>query len=262
MKTFSIALWAEILKVRKSKIFYATVLFFAFISVIMGLMMFLLQHPEILNRSEIMAAKASIIAKADWKNYLALQNQMILSIGTMGFGLVASWVFGREYSDRVIKDILALPVSRTNIVNAKIVVSLLWSLVLSITLYVVGILVGLIINIPDWSFDELKSGIVTFFSSAILNMLLITVVAFVASIGKGYILPLVFTIISLIMTQFVFMGVPEFAIYFPWGFPAIISGVAGDTVPQSNVVSYVIFFITVISGYLATIFWWKYADHK
>jgi ABC-type transport system involved in multi-copper enzyme maturation permease subunit len=40
----------------------------------------------------------------------------------IGFAFVTSWVFGREYSDRTVKDLLALPAPRSSIVLSKFIV--------------------------------------------------------------------------------------------------------------------------------------------
>jgi ABC-2 type transport system permease protein len=40
-------------------------------------------------------------------------------IGLMGFGILSSWVFGREYQDQTFKDLLSLPISRTSLVCSK-----------------------------------------------------------------------------------------------------------------------------------------------
>ncbi|WP_394697887.1 ABC transporter permease [uncultured Methanomethylovorans sp.] len=51
-----------------------------------------------------------------------LSTEIILTLGTIGFGIISSWIFGREYSDRVIQDLLALPVPRSTIVLSNFVV--------------------------------------------------------------------------------------------------------------------------------------------
>jgi ABC-2 type transport system permease protein len=91
-------------------------------------------------------------------------------------------------------------------------------------------------------------------------MLLCAPVAFVASLGRGYLLPIGFVLLTLIMTNLVAVGAPDFAPYFPWAFPALISGVAGQAVPHPNAGSAIIFIATVIAGYAGTVLWWRYAD--
>ena len=60
---------------------------------------------------------------ADWPAYLTLVSQ-IVAVGGMLFGMILIWLFGREFSDRTAKDLLALPTSRAAVVLAKLVVAL------------------------------------------------------------------------------------------------------------------------------------------
>ena len=55
--------------------------------------------------------------------YLTLVSQ-IVAVGGMLFGMILIWLFGREFSDRTAKDLLALPTSRAAVVLAKLVVAL------------------------------------------------------------------------------------------------------------------------------------------
>ena len=151
MKGFYAALITEIIKTKKSKMLWITFLFFAFIAVMMGLLMLVAKHPEIAENSAIISTKASLISKADWPTYMALLLQMALVLGMLGSGIVTIWIFGREYSDRVIKDILALPVSRFNIVLAKSIITFIWSLLLLIVLYLTAILTGIIVKLDGWT---------------------------------------------------------------------------------------------------------------
>lgn len=260
MKGLLAALWTESLKVRKSKMLLATIIAFSFIAIMMGLLVLASKHPEIAGKSATISAKASAIGKADWPSYFDLLIQIILALGTLAFGIVSSWVFGREYSDRVIKDLLALPVSRSTIVLSKFIIVMIWSILLSLTLFAFGFLTGLAVNLADWSNKTFYHALVTFAGSSIFTILLCTPVAFVASFSRGYILPIAFAISTLIMTQFISIGAPSVMPYFPWAIPALYSGVAGAELPQPGVVSYIILGFTSISGLFGTAAWWRFAD--
>ncbi len=130
------------------------------------------------------------------------------------------------------------------------------------TLLIAAMLTGLIVKIPGWSEVALFPFLSTYFICAILNALLITPVAFVASIGRGYMLPISFVILILILTQLIFVGLPALSFYFPWAIPALYSGVAGDAVPSPGFISYLIYSFTVLAGIFGTSGWWRYADHK
>ena len=262
MNGFLASFWAEGLKVRKSKMFVITLVFFAFIASMMGFMMFVVHHPELAGRSAALSAKTSALGNGDWPTFLGLLTQIILALGPIGFGMVTSWVFGREYADRVAKDMLALPVSRTTIVISKYVVIGIWCILLALTLFLSGLVIGLAIGIPGWSSIDALKAFTIFMTSAILTMLLCTPVAFLACMSRGYLLPVGFAILTLILTNFTAIGLPNIMPYFPWAVPALYTGIAGRELPQAGVPSYFILFSTGILGFFATSAWWRFADQK
>jgi ABC-2 type transport system permease protein len=260
MKGLVASLWAEGLKVRNSKILIITLVFFAFIGLIMGLMMFVVHHPELAGRSAALSAKISILGNGDWPSLFNLLIQVILALGPIGFGMVTSWVFGREYADRVIKDLFALPVSRVTLVISKFVIILIWCILLTLTLFISGLLIGLAIKIPGWSAMNAQNSFIIFFTSSILTFMLCTPVAFLACVSRGYLLPIGFSVLTLILTNFIAIGLPNIIPYFPWAVPALYTGIAGRELPQAGALSYIILFLTCILGFIGTSAWWRFAD--
>lgn len=262
MKALQAALWVEILKVRKSIIFRVSIYFFIFIGIMMGLLMYLSMHPDIASRSSTLSMKTSFLGGSDWNAFFNLMMQIILTVGVIGSGFVTAWIFGREFADRVIKDLLALPVSRASIVISKFIVLLIWSLILSATVLAAAVLTALIIDLPGAAEANFPMFLETYLICSLLNSLLITPVAFVASTGRGYMLPISFVILIIIITQILFVGMPQLCIWFPWALPAMYSGVAGAVVPSVEFISYLLYIIVILAGILATVWWWRYADHK
>jgi len=260
MKGFITALHVETIKALKSKMLWGTVIFFAFIAFMMGFLMLVAKNPDIAGNSEVLNMKASMISKADWPTFLMLLLQMVLTIGSIGPSIVTIWVFGREYSDRTIKDLFALPVSRINIVFAKFVVVFLWSLLLLVLLYIFCIISGLLIHLDGWSGDLFVQKSRVFLLSAVLTVLLFPVITFITCVSRGYLLPVGFTVLILIATQFVFLGLPGITPYFPWAIPGLYSGAAGPFSPKPEIISYIILVVTSILGIAGTAVWWRYAD--
>jgi ABC-2 type transport system permease protein len=262
MKALQVALWMETMKVRRTKIFSISIYFFIFIGVMMGALMFLSMHPEIASRSATMSMKTSFLEGADWNSFFNLLLQMVLTVGVIGSGIITAWGFGREYSDRVIKDLIVLPVSRSAIVLAKIIVLFIWSFLLSLALLVSGMIMGLLLDLQGWEVSSQAHFLKIFMICSILNGLLITPVAFVASAGRGYMLAIAFVIFILIITQLLFVGMPGLSYWFPWAVPALFSGVAGEEIPLPGIMSYIIYFIFVIGGGAGTMALWRFSDHK
>ncbi|MBP7496566.1 MAG: ABC transporter permease, partial [Bacteroidales bacterium] len=240
MKGIRATLWVEILKVRKSQIFWGSIIFFMFITSMMGLFMFVQMHPEIAGKLGMIGNKATMMrfGLPNWNNYLILLMQVIAGVGLIGIGFVASWVFGREFSEHTLKDILALPISRTCIVYSKFIVIFIWSVILSFVFFATGLLMGLLIGLPDLSSEIVIQYASKYFTTTFLILLLSTPVAFLASYSRGYILPLGFVILTLIIANFV--GMIGLGPYFPWAIPGLYGtpGLTEDL--QLNIYSYII----------------------
>jgi len=260
MKEFTAALYVEMNKALKSKMLWGTIIFFAFIAFMLGFLMLVSKHPEIAGNSAILSTKASFIGSADWHGFLGLMLQMGLTLGLVGPAIVTIWVFGREYSDRVIKDLLALPVSRTNIVMAKFIIAFAWSLLLMGLLFVCALLSGLVVHLDAWSSELILKNLKIYSAISLLTILLFPLISLITCISRGYLLPVGVTILLLISTQFLIIGMPSITPYFPWAIPGLISGVAGPFSPKALPISYVILGLTSILGIGGTVAWWKYAD--
>ena len=258
MKSISAALFTETLKVWKSRILWLTLAFFAFIPMMMGLLIYVSGHPEIAAKLGLIGTKASLFGKSDWTAYFYLLKQSTASVEIIGFGFVLSWIFGREYSDRTVKDLLALPVSRRCLVLSKFIVAAGWCAILTLVLLFVGLLTGRLLHISGWSAQMAHINMQRILVSSLFNIFISLPVAFFASWGRGYMLPMGFVLLTMILAQFT--GLVGLAPYFPWAIP----GLYGIAIPAAGmhpvIASYVILFTTSLVGTLATFSWWNRAD--
>jgi len=262
MKGIGVSLWVEILKVRKSNMFWATILVFIFVPFMMGMLMFVQLHPEISGKLGMIGSKASMLrfGEPNWQNFFTLLIQGFAGIGVIGIGFVASWVFGREFSEHTIKDILVLPISRSTIVLSKFTVVVIWSVLLSLIYFTVSLLFGLMIHVPDWSHEIVMINFNRYFVTALLTIILSTPVAFLASYSRGYMLPMSFVILTLIAANFT--GIVGLGPYFPWAIPGLYGTASGFEGLQLKIASYFILFSTGILGLSGTLAIWRYADQK
>jgi ABC-2 type transport system permease protein len=262
MKGFFAALSIESLKSRRSWMLWIILAIFVFMAFMMGLMIYLSLHPELIHNSDLLTAKTSIFENVDWSAYFKLLYEIVAMIGLIGFGFVFSWFFGREYTDHTIKDLLALPMPRSTIVMAKMTVAFFWCIMLSLTLFVAGIASGFLIHISGWTGDLAWKAFGIYAVTALLTMLVSTPIAFFACWGQGFMLPLGYMILMMIITQFVGNGIPALAPYFPWAVPALYCFSQGLGGPPVETASYVIFGFTSLLGIVITMAWWRYADQK
>lgn len=259
MKGFYAALRAEALKLRKSLIFPISILSFAFIAGMMGLMAWVARHPQLLPENSLFAAKASFMTGGTWLEYLGLLSQMGAILGYLAFALAGAWIFGREYSDRTVKDLLALPVSRSAIISAKTAVVSAWSLLLMTVISAVGFAAGAAAGLKSPGPEIFSQFAAIMTVTAVLNLFMGTPVYLIASAGRGFMPPIGFILGMIILSQFLANGAAPLAPYFPWTVPGLYSVLAWSHTPLPAA-AYIIVFITSAAGFAGTILWWTKAD--
>jgi ABC-2 type transport system permease protein len=259
MKGFFSALWCEILKLQRSRVPLFTTLGFSMAPLIGGLFMIILKDPEAARSMGLISAKAQLTAgTADWPTFFSILSQAVAVGGAILFSIVTAWAFGREFSDRTAKELLALPTSREAIVAAKFVVVAAWTLILSLLVFLIGLIVGSLVAIPGWSQELLWGASVDVLGAAALTIALLPFVALLASIGRGYLPPFGWTVLTVALAQI--MAITGWGDWFPWSVPALFSGAAG---PRANLIgyhSYIVVILASVLGLIATFYWWRGAD--
>lgn len=259
MRGFKNALWTETLKARRSKAPLMSVIVFSIIPIVSGLFMLILKNPEFAKSIGLIGTKAQLAAgSADWPSFLGVIAQATAIGGFMLFSLVVIWIFGREYSDRTLKDILAVPVSRSEIVAAKFLLLIVWSILLSILVLGLSFIVGAAVDMPKWSSSVAWSGIGSIAGCAGLTIVLILPVAFVSCAGRGYLPGFGYTLLTLIVGMI--FAATGWGIYIPWSVPGLFSGAAGSEGGQPGALGFILVVLTGIIGVAVTFFWWTHAD--
>ena len=83
--------------------------------------MIILKDPEAARSMGLISTKAQLAAGvADWPAFFGMLAQAIAIGGAIVFAILTAWVFGREFSDRTAKELLALPTSRAGHRRCKI----------------------------------------------------------------------------------------------------------------------------------------------
>lgn len=180
--------------------------------------------------------------------------------GVVVFGFVASWLFGREYSDKTAKDLLALPASRSSIINAKFVVYASWCLTLVVANLLIGLLIGTALGLDGFSLQVLTSSLAPYLITTLMVMLLGTPISFMGVWGKGYLALIGMVVLMLIVSQII--GAVGLGHYFPWAIPGIYSGINVEMKESLNVWSFVTIGIVTLAGYIASHLWWNRADQN
>jgi ABC-2 type transport system permease protein len=259
MSGLGAALWAEALKARRSLAPALSALAFMALPLVDGLFMIILKDPDRARTMGLISAKAQLAAGvADWPTFLGVLTQGIAIGGAVVFALLTAWVFGREYSDRTAKELLALPTPRATIVAAKFVLLALWTLTLALLIFAAGLGIGIVVGIPGWSLDLVWTSYRRLLGVALLDFMLLPFVAFLASAGRGYLPALGWALFSIFLAQIA--AVLGWGDWFPWSVPALFSGMAGPRTADLGLHSYASVSLAFAVGLAATFAWWRSAD--
>jgi ABC-2 type transport system permease protein len=253
------AVWTEALKARRSRVPLMTGLGFTLAPLMDGLFMFIMKDPERAREMGLLSVKAQLaMTTAEWSTFFGVLTQAIAIGGAIVFSIVTAWVFGREFSDHTAKDLMALPVGRAKIVIAKLIVIALWVLLVTVWVYLFGLLIGYLVDIPGWTLPLARLALADVLATAALSLLLLTPVAFIASLGRGYLPPLGWAVLTIFFSQII--AATGWGDWFPWSVPALFSGVVGPRAEQLGLHSYILVILAGVIGLTATFYWWRTAD--
>lgn len=251
-------IWVELRKAFRSRMPLWTTLGSLFMPLGMAFLILLAKNPDVSRKLGLISDKANLIAYSatDWHAYLVLFAEIVSAGGFFFFVITISWIFGREFADGTLKDLLAVPVPRASIILAKFIVTITWSAMMAVIMLIFGLLMGAIIHLPDGSPEIILHGSVVVGMTACLIIAVVLPFGFFASLGRGYLLPMALAVLTLITANL--LMVVGWAEYFPWAVP-LLYGQADNAL---TAISYWILCITVLVGIFATYLWWKYADQS
>lgn len=249
----------ELLKLRRSKITWLTWLAFSIAPVVGGLFMWILKEPDRARALGLLGTKAQVAGgSADWPSFAAALVQMTCVGGMVLTAVIATYVFGREYSDRTAKNMLALPVRREMFVIAKLLVVALWFAVLVAAIFVEGVAIGLALDLPAFSWGLLGRTAGDVALSAAMCCLLVPPVAWIATLGRGYLPPLGFAIVTFVLGNV--FAATGWGKWFPYAIVPLFTGIAGPRVSMLEPGSYVVVLLVFAAGIAATVWQVRSAD--
>ena len=258
MNNLANMLWIEWRKALRSKMPLWTALGSMMIPLGIAFLIFVSKNPQISQKLGVMSAKADLVAyaAADWSTYLELFGQFMAAGGFILFILIVSWTFGREFTDGTLKDLLAVPVPRASILLAKFIVVAAWSAALALVIFMAGLLMGFVLQLPGGSLNVIVQGADQVVVTALLTIPLVLPFALFASLGRGYLLPIGVAVVTLMVTNLII--IVGWGQYFPWAIAGLYTVDKGALTP----ISYWIILVTSLAGMFATYVWWKYADQN
>jgi ABC-2 type transport system permease protein len=197
-----------------------------------------------------------------WAAFMRIGPALLASwYGTVLFGLVTAYVFGREYSEGTAKEMLTLPIRRECFVAAKTAILVAW--LLGLTLLSVAVQAGgaAIVGIDGASWAVATECLGVSLKAALLIFATLPVVALLAMRGKGYLAPLAYSGVAATLG----LGLAEagWTRWFPWSMQMTVAGMAlFPAVPMPSLVtaSWVLMALVFAAGAGGVVWYFDSAD--
>lgn len=259
MSPLRAALISEFTKSRHSRIPWGVAAGFSLAPMVGGLFMIILKDPEAARSLGLLGTKAQLtVGTADWPTLLSFIGQAVAVGGAILFAFLTAWVFGREFADRTVRNLLASRTPRRAIVVAKFVVVATWAAAITAWVVTLGLLIGGLVGLPGWSESEAVRALSGIGLAVVLTTGLQSVTAFFAGVGRGYLVPLAWAILTIVASQV--LAVLGWGAWFPWAVPALLAGAGGSAVEPVTAGGIALVVAVVLVGGAVTIAWWDRAD--
>jgi len=255
------ALRAEFAKLKRARMPLWTLLTVCGYGVISATMTSALLRPEAATKigasgGAFAKAAAAGLYHSNWANYLRFNQQGIAGAwGILLFGLVAAYLFGREFSEGTAKNMLTLPLRREWFVLAKFVVLAVWVLALTLLSVAAQVAFGALLKLDGFSWSLVRTCLVDSLRVSSLLFLTLPIVGWLGMLGRGYLPPMLFS--GLMQGATTALVVTKWAAWFPWSMPVLLVGASWFPVanPQKLVASSWMVALGVFVGGIGLLFW-------
>lgn len=238
----------EFAKLRRSVVPFATLAVILAAPWGVALFMWILRDPQRAADLGLLGTKANLAGlEATWPAFGGYLVMIAGAGGLVMLGFVVAYLFGREYADGTAKNLLALPVGRSQFAVGKLVVAAAWWLALLVALLAEGFAIGLAMGLPGFSGGIVTTTIGNALACAAAAFLLAPVTALATVWSRSYLAALGITLGALAVGNLV--AHTGWAAWFPWSVVILLSGSAGGaTLPWTSVLVLVLTFAVGMAG--------------
>ncbi|MGH8876794.1 MAG: ABC transporter permease [Stackebrandtia sp.] len=174
--------------------------------------------------SQLALKARAMVTDTGWSGQFMVTGQILSVAVLIVVGIVASWAFGREFTDRTIGGLLSLPTSRVQLASAKFLVVTGWAILTCAAAAITTVIAGLAtgtggIGPQDWAV------LGKMFLAALLTIALTAPLALAASLGRGYLTGIAILLSIVVVTQIATTA--GLGGWFPYAAPGLWLGLGG-----------------------------------
>jgi ABC-type transport system involved in multi-copper enzyme maturation permease subunit len=249
---------SEGVKLRRSNAPWLTMVAASLAPAGIALFMWIVREPGRAAQLGLLGAKANLSGlTATWAAFGSMLTLIVGIGGMLLLPFVTAYLFGREYAEGTIKNMLGVPVRRHWFVVGKLWIALVWWLLLVALVFVEAGLFGMALGLPglSWSLTWKTLGDVSL--AALISYLLVPAVAWVTMVGRGYMLPVAFALAMMATGNI--LSRTGWAEWFPWSVVPSLVGVVGRPVAVP-LTAYAVLGVTFAAGLAGAVWWLRNTD--
>ncbi len=257
---FARVLATEFLKLRRSKVTWFSLAALSIGPLTIALFMWIVREPGRAAQLGLLGAKANLSGlTATWSSYFSMLALIVGMGGMLLLAFIVAYIFGREYVEGTAKNMLALPVARHWFALAKLVTAAVWWAVLVAAVVAETFVIGLAMALPGLTASLAARSVRDIALVAAVTFLLAPIVAWIATLGRGYLPPLGFALAMLVLGDVI--GKTGWGPWFPWSTVPVFIGSVGQATTTIAPGSVVVVGFTFLAGIAATVAQLRYADN-
>ena len=120
--------------------------------------------------------------------------------------------------------------------------------------------VAAVLGLPGFSAPSASAAVGNALLAAAISFLLVPVVAWVTTLGRGYMAPLAFALLAMALGNL--FGKTGWGIFFPWSIVPLMIGAVGQPLTALPPASYAVVALTFVAGICATIAQIRWGDEQ
>ena len=257
---FARVLVTEFIKLRRSKVTWFSLAALSIGPLTIALFMWIVREPGRAAQLGLLGAKANLSGlTATWSSYFSMLALVVGMGGMLLLAFIVAYIFGREYVEGTAKNLLALPVARHWFALAKLLAAAVWWAILVAAVVAETFVIGLAMALPGLSASQAARSVRDVALVAAVTFLLAPIVAWIATLGRGYLPPLGFALAMLVLGDVV--GKTGWGPWFPWSIVPVFVGSVGQRATALAPGSVVVVGLTFLAGIAATVAQLRYADN-
>lgn len=181
----------------------------------------------------------------------------VLVVGVPLYGVVAAYIFNREYMDDTLKNLLTIPISRVNLILSKLLLLFMWIIFLTIVSWGLTLILGVLLQFQGLSQSLISESFLQFLIGGVLLFALSTPIVLITVVLKNYVPTIIFTILITLIN--IMTANSEHRGLFPWAAAGDISmNTLLPTYPQEY--SYIGIALFSILGFVSLLIYFNKVD--